>query len=168
MNDYSIDRQEAMDELNRNGIWGAQIYLIDVIPLIEMIWADGHIQQIEVALLDQFIERHVAMINEHAGYTVLTLEDAHAFVAKLLEQRPDPQWLRQLRLLIPALRFSSPDPEVNKAVWRSILSSCLDIAASAVKSYPYEIDERINPDEKRCFFDILESFGCSMWCGERE
>ncbi|MCP5419446.1 MAG: TerB family tellurite resistance protein [Gammaproteobacteria bacterium] len=166
MNNILIERQDAMDELKRQGIVGSHVYLIDIIPLIEMIWADGHVHQIEVALLDQFIERHVNKINEMAGHPVLNLDEAQTFATKLLEQRPDPEWLRNLRLLIPPLRFTSPDFESNKTVWRSIVSSCLDIAASAVKNYPYEIDERINSEEKQCFFDILDTFGCFMRHGE--
>jgi hypothetical protein len=37
-------RRDAIAELAKHGIKGAQIYLIDLIPLIEMMWADGRIQ----------------------------------------------------------------------------------------------------------------------------
>jgi hypothetical protein len=162
MKDPGMSRQEAMEELNRHGISGTHVYLIDVFPLIEMMWADGQVQQIEIAILDQFLTRHVDEINQRAGCAVLEYKEAHAFVAPLIATQPDTLWLREVRLLIPPLRFSSPDPEVNKAARESILGVCLDIAAGAVTQYPYDLNERINAEEKRCFFDILDTFGC--WC----
>lgn len=160
MNDPDLNRQEAMEELNRHGINGMHVYLIDVFPLIEMMWADGYVQQIEIAILDQFLSNHVDAINEQAGYTVLEHKDAHAFIAPLIETQPNAQWLREVRLLIPALRFNSQDPEVNREARESLLGVCLDIAAGAVTQYPYELSERINAAEKRCFFDIMNTFGC--------
>ncbi|MEZ5584034.1 MAG: hypothetical protein R3F37_16000 [Candidatus Competibacteraceae bacterium] len=160
MNEPSMSRQEAMEELSQHGINGIHVYLIDVFPLIEMMWADGQVQQIEIAILDQFLTGHVDAINQQAGYTVLENKDAQAFVAPFIQAQPDAQWLRAVRLLIPPLRFNSQDPEVNRAVRESILGVCLDIAAGAVTQYPYELTERINADEKRCFFDILYTFGC--------
>jgi hypothetical protein len=41
--------------LESYGITDAQIYLIDLIPLIEMIWADGKAQEAEVSLLADYL-----------------------------------------------------------------------------------------------------------------
>jgi len=38
-----------------------------------------------------------------------------------------------------------------------LLAACLDIAASSVTQYPYGLHDRFAPEEKRCFFEILES-----------
>ena len=59
--------EEAIEELESYGITGAQIYLIDLIPLIEMIWADGKAQGSEISLLADFLKRHVEHINALAG-----------------------------------------------------------------------------------------------------
>jgi len=160
MNVPDMSRQEALEELSQHGISGTQVYLIDVFPLLEMMWADGQVQQIEIAILDQFLANHVDAINKQTGYVVLEHKDAHAFIAPLIETQPDAQWLREVRLLIPPLRFNSENPEANRKAREAILGVCLDVAAGAVKQYPYELTERINADEKRCFFDILDTFGC--------
>jgi hypothetical protein len=47
---------DAIEELERFGITGAQIYLIDLIPLIEMIWADGKAQDAEVSILADYLK----------------------------------------------------------------------------------------------------------------
>ena len=85
--------EEAIEELGRFGISGAQVYLIDLIPLIEMIWADGKAQDAEVSILANYLKKHVKHINAMAGYEALSLEAAKAFVAKFLEKRPDPKLL---------------------------------------------------------------------------
>ena len=59
--------EEAIEELESYGITGAQIYLIDLIPLIEMIWADGKAQGAEISLLADFLKKHVEHINALAG-----------------------------------------------------------------------------------------------------
>lgn len=151
-------RGQALTELGRFGIKGPNVYLIDVIPLIEMIWADGKAQRSEISILKRFLKRHVDHINKMAGYEILSLMDAEAFLTAFLNKRPDPELLRTLRNFISPVRLSSSDAASNAAIKQSLLAACLDIASSAVTEYPYGIDERFNTEEKKCFFEILESF----------
>ena len=152
-----LTRQEALDELKRYGITGSQIYLIDIIPLLEMIWADGKAQDGEVAILEDYLEKHVIHINELANCELLTLEGARSFVLQFLRKRPDTELLKTLRSLVAPVRLSSSDTAENNALRESLLAACLDIASSSVIEYPYGLGERLNPAEKRCFFEILES-----------
>jgi hypothetical protein len=148
---------EAIAELERFGITGAQIYLIDLIPLIEMIWADGKAQDAEVSILADYLKTHVKHINQLAGYEALTMAGAKTFVKKFLKKRPDPQLLVTLRSLIAPVRLAGSDTQVREKIKASMLAACLDIASSAVNEYPFGLNERFNEDEKRCFFEILES-----------
>jgi hypothetical protein len=150
--------EEAIEELGRFGISGAQVYLIDLIPLIEMIWADGKAQDAEVSILADFLKKHVKHINAMAGYEALSLDAAKAFVTKFLEKRPDPQLLATLRSFIAPVRLATSDPDKRERLKASLLAACLDIASSSVSDYPYGLHDRFNPDEKNCFFEILESF----------
>lgn len=150
--------EEAIEELGRFGISGAQVYLIDLIPLIEMIWADGKAQDAEVSILADFLKKHVKHINTMAGYEALSLDAAKAFVTKFLEKRPDPQLLATLRSFIAPVRLATSDPDKRERLKASLLAACLDIASSSVSDYPYGLHDRFNPDEKNCFFEILESF----------
>ena len=156
-NEHKLTRQEALEELGRYGIHGTQVYLIDLVPMIEMMWADELIQDIEIAILDHYVKHHVERINSAAEYPVLTANEARAFVTKFIKERPDPEYLHALRLLIVPIRLSSPDPEENRAIREFILSGCLDIGSGAVTHYPYQLTERFDSAEKRCFFDIVES-----------
>jgi len=153
----SLTRQEALRELRKYGIEGSQIYLIDLIPLVEILWADNQAQTGEIVVLSEYIPRHVEHVNHMAGYEVLTVESARAFVRQFLQERPTPELLQTLRSLIAPVRLSGSDTEANKILRESLLAVCLDIASSSVTEYPYKHHERFNPEEKRCFFEILES-----------
>ncbi len=152
-----LTRKEAIEELRKYGIEGSQIYLIDLIPLIEMLWADGQAQIGEIVILSEYIPRHVEHVNRIAGCEVLTIESAQAFVKQFLQKRPNSELLRTLRSLITPVRLSGSDTDANKALRESLLAACLDIASSSVIEYPYKHHERFNLEEKRCFFEILDS-----------
>jgi hypothetical protein len=150
--------EAAIEELESYGITGAQIYLIDLIPLIEMIWADGKAQGAEISLLADYLKKHVNHINNLAGYHALELEEAKAFVTKFLKNRPAPQLMATLRSFIAPIRLKSSDPAKCDELKESLLAACLDIASSSVTEYPYGLHERFTREEKRCFFEILQSF----------
>ncbi|THB81380.1 MAG: hypothetical protein D3926_02415 [Desulfobacteraceae bacterium] len=158
--DHAIEelRKQSLSKLKKHGITGANVYLIDLIPLIEMIWADGKAQEAEVSILQTYLDHHVKHINHIAGYTVLDVEAATTFIQGFLKKRPDPGLLKTLRDLIPSVRLSSTDTQASDLVKESLLAACLDIAASCVIRYPYGLSERFDPREKRCFFEIVESF----------
>ena len=79
---------DAIAELEGFGITGAQIYLIDLIPLIEMIWADGKAQDSEVSILADYSKAHVKHINQLAGYEPLRQPGGVVPVERRGEQRP--------------------------------------------------------------------------------
>jgi hypothetical protein len=148
---------EAIEKLENYGITGAQVYLIDLIPLIEMIWADGKAQDAEVSLLADYLKNHVEHINDMAGYKALHLDEAKIFATRFLENRPDPQLMATLRSFIAPVRLKSSDQDRSAELKESLLAACLDIASSSVIDYPYGLHERFTPEEKRCFFEILKS-----------
>ncbi|MCI5147456.1 MAG: hypothetical protein D3923_18475, partial [Candidatus Electrothrix sp. AR3] len=78
--DNVILREDAVKELKEFGITGDQVYMIDLIPLIEIIWADGQIQTGEIAVLENYIEKHVQEVNKLAGCNVLTFQDVRLFI----------------------------------------------------------------------------------------
>ena len=50
-------REEILEQLRSFGISGKDVYFIDYIPLIEMIWADGQPQQGEKEILYAFFSQ---------------------------------------------------------------------------------------------------------------
>ncbi len=157
----TISRQEAIDQLRLCGIEGTEVYLIDIIPLIEMIWADGRAQEAEIELLADFLKRHVNHINRIAGCKLLSLKSAKKFALRFLRKRPDPKLLQLLRNLIKPVRLATSDILADDETCMSLLAACLDIASSSVTKYPYGLNDRFNSSEKKCFFEILDSLeGC--------
>ena len=150
-------RAEVVEELEHYGIEGPFLYLIDIIPLIEMIWADGKTQESEIEILDKYLVKHVKWVNKQAGFQTLTLKEAKAFANSFLKQRPSPKLLKTLRLLLFRIHNTSQNEVVKSRFKSSLLATCMDIAASSVTEYPYDYSDRFNPAEKKCFFEIVDS-----------
>ena len=157
------NRQEAIEDLSLLGIKDPFTYLIDVIPLVEMIWADGEAHEGELAILDEYLHKRVHQINEMAGYKVMTFEDAQAFAHRFVKQRPRPEFLRMLRSLVGPILLSSSDSRYVDPLLKLMINACIDIAANAVREYPYGLHDRFDSDEKRCFFEIVKTFIDFKW-----
>ncbi len=153
-----LTRQEAIEDLSMFGIKEPYTYLVDIIPLIEMIWADGEAHESELAILNEYFHKHVQQINEMAGYKVMDFEDAQAFAQRFIKQKPQPESLRMLRSLVGPILLSSSDSHYGDSLLRLLIEACIDIAANAVRKYPYGLHDRFDSDEKRCFFEILMTF----------
>ncbi len=157
LDQYQMTRQEALDRLRDYGIQGENVYLIDLIPLVEMIWSDGQAQASEISIFKDYLIKHVNHLNSIAGYKMMTIEKAERFLQGFLNDRPSEKLLHTLRSLIPPLRLSSSDDDANQDLRTSVLQGCLDIAASSVTEYPYETMERFCADEKKCWFEIFDT-----------
>ncbi|MCI5158275.1 MAG: hypothetical protein D3906_07490 [Candidatus Electrothrix sp. AUS1_2] len=151
-----ISHKEAMDRLKRFGITNEKVYLIDLILLIEMMWADGLAQQGEIEILENYLEKHVDNVNKRAGCKVLRVQDARDFVKPHLDKRPDPEKIKSLRELVKPISFAVPS-DINQKLKDELLHVCMDVGAIATTEYPYEPDERFNKEEKQCFFEILQA-----------
>jgi len=154
-----MTREEAVERLEQFGISGPDVYLIDLIPLIEMMWADGRVQVPERELFARFTRDHVHSINELAGMELLTADRADRFAARFLERAPDESLMTELRNLVPPARLSSSDEAGNETRRRAIIEWCLDIGAACVNDYPYGSRERFKDAEKTRFFAILRALG---------
>ncbi|MBA3457144.1 MAG: hypothetical protein H0T42_28935 [Deltaproteobacteria bacterium] len=152
-------RQDAIRELDRHGIRGAHTYLIDVLPLIEMMWADGIVQTVERDLLEKFLRNHVDNLNALVGYSAIHYDDSASFVERFLSERPSAEMLGVLRKLIPTVGLRSTDVKRNTQQRRAIVRWCLDIGAACVTDYPYGDHDRFSEAEKACFEEIVASLG---------
>lgn len=157
MEDLLSIREKALEDLARFGIKGEAVYFIDLIPLLEMLWADGRAQPSELALFEEYLRKHVQRINALSDHMVVDYLQAREFVGRFLEKRPDPDLLKTLAALVAPARLSSSDEEANQRLRESLLGQCLDIASAAVVEYPYGIHDRFDPAEKKCFFELLDS-----------
>jgi hypothetical protein len=153
----TLSRPDAIERLAQYGIAGADVYLLDLLPLIEMIWADGLVQPPEMDLLDGFVAEHVSAINQVSGSEILTVEGARRFAWRFLKERPAEHLMEELRSLIPPVRLNSSDGAGNEARRQAIIEWCLDIGASCVAQYPYGGRERFKDSEKQRFLEILKA-----------
>jgi len=153
----AMSRADARAELAALGITGAEVHLLDTIPLIEMIWADGIAQSAELRLLDEFLAQHVRNLNELGERVVVTLERAREFVSRFLRERPDPDLLRLLRGLFVEVRLNAAPESVRSLRRQAVLDFCLDLGAACVAEYPHGDHQRFCQAEKRLFEELVLS-----------
>ncbi len=94
-------RHEVVALLERLGVRGPDVYLLDLAPLCEMALVDGQVQEEERVMIHSFLESHLERLQKQAGAPVVSLGRALRFVDWLLAQPL--MRLRELRALLPAL-----------------------------------------------------------------
>jgi hypothetical protein len=136
------------------GLTPETVYLLPLVPLIDVMWADGVIQPSEISIFYECLTRHLAdLCNQADGEEVVSIAAAEKFAGDLLNTRPDPEKLHRLRELAVQVLNLSPDTKLRN----SVLDSCLDLAAIAVTRYPYERRDRVMSAEKRVLHELFES-----------
>ena len=145
--------QELLDE---HGLQTRELYLLPLIPLIELMWADGVIQPAEVSILYDQVTHHLAELHTSAdGEEIVTVSEAEAFLDRFLNNPPDPQKMRELRQLSLRLLDAGSDRQGVERRKRELFDSCLDIAAAAVINYPYGKRDRIIASEKALLRELF-------------
>ena len=140
--------------LHEHGLKPQHIYLLELIPLIEMIWADGVNQEQEVAILQRYALKILAALSaDSGGVDVISVEDVNEFIDQFTQTRPPAELLSNLRALCLEKVESRSDAKAAQSSKDEILNFCFDIAAACASQYPHEFDERIVQDEK----DLLKS-----------
>ena len=159
MTDFSEQRQLLIHELlTDHGLKEYEIYLLDLFPLIEMVWSDGNNQASELSFAYEFCLHRIAELDaQTGGNSPLSIEQANAFLTKYLNQKPDTELLKTIRNYIKPLYLNNSDPAVNEQRKQKIVDYCIDIAAAAVHTYPYEKHERFAAEEKQLLKDIINS-----------
>ena len=163
----STDRSDTLRILESDyGITGGQIYLLPVLPLIEMVWVDGRNQPAELELVAEYIERHLSDLNEEAGgINVVSREELEQFMNRFVRVRPESELLTAVRnLTFPALLGNTCAKRERKS--RQILDYCLDIASACVRDYPYGQRERFLREEKSLLHELAEALrvSCDKEC----
>ncbi len=156
-------REQAIYELvNTHHLKENDIYLLEFIPLIEMIWADGKNQQAEIDLLYNYALEHISHLEQlTGGESPVSVEDVNAFINRFMHHRPHPQFLKDLRHYTQKLCFSSQDEQQNTDKKQTLLHYCMDIAAASVTSYPYDKHARIMESEKNLLLELMQAFQLS-------
>ncbi len=136
------------------------IYLLDLIPLIEMMWADGKNQEVEIKILCEFALKHVVQLTKHAhGEEVVSISQVNTFIERFTTERPEPAFLKQLREFVVA-SFKDYDTDTRKEKSHQILFYCMDIAAACI-STDDPVVARIGKEEKYLLLEIMKAFDIS-------
>ena len=152
-----MEREDAVATLEREyGIRGGQFYLLEVIPLVEMLWADGRNQDEEINLVHDFLDQYMRRLTEAAeGTRFISDEELNDFIERFINRRPSSELLRDIRRLADSALYASADQEEVTQRRQSVLDYCLDIAAAAVTEYPYPRHERFMVEEKRLLRELM-------------
>ncbi|HEB78075.1 MAG TPA: hypothetical protein ENI90_06085 [Methylothermaceae bacterium] len=130
-----------------HGLRDGDLFFLDLIPLVEMIWADGYNQEGEIRILEDCARRHMAELNQLLGHQVVTKRHLRDFLQRFVHRRPSPALLAELRqIACHRLRRRARSGQADKA--REVLDQCIDIAAACVTRYPYGLRERIMERER--------------------
>jgi len=143
------------------GLDRKHIYLLELIPLIEMMWADGKNQAAEIELVHRYALEHLARLERAAaGQTVLAVAELDDFFERLVHNRPDPGLLRKLGDLATssAFAFHNSDQDARALSRRDVLDRCLQIAIANIHG-PTAGRERLVAEEKRLLLDLMVALG---------
>jgi len=149
-----MDIQKEFDLLARDfNLKEADFYFLNLIPLIEVMWADGQNQDAELALLYKYTIEHIAHLDRSSGSTTITVDDANDFLDRFAHQKPPAELLQRLReLVVHALHKDKADE------YETVMEYCLDIAAACTTRYPFGLQERITQSEKSLLTELLAKF----------
>ena len=82
-----IEADVALHELAELGFKGRDVYLAELIPVVEMAWADGVIAPNERALLEAYCESLTERLNRQAGATFFRLGRTLKVLERLTKER---------------------------------------------------------------------------------
>lgn len=137
------------------GLRESDIYFLDLIPLVEMIWADGHNQNEELRILSDFALTHTQELNQILGEKVVTPRDLKDFLRRFGERRPARELLKSLRAIAIRRMHRRSKTRHGQDKAQEVLTCCLDIAAACVVHYPYGLRERIMDRERKLLLELI-------------
>src|SRR5512138_1780399 len=95
-----MNKQQAFEQLAAEfDLKPADFYFLDLIPLIEMIWADGQNQPAELDILYKFAIEHIAYLDRQSGIHAVSIDDVNDFLDRFALRKPPARLLAELRNL---------------------------------------------------------------------
>ncbi|MGC8119326.1 hypothetical protein [Marinobacter sp. VGCF2001] len=155
--------------LSQHDLPSSFIYLAPVLPIVQVMWADGKNQIPERAKLHVIIENHCRALSELAGgMQVVPREDIELFDSLFIAQKPEPATLSpffdvaaELVKEKASVRMAENDSLYLKD---QLFQACLEIAAACPASVGDRVDDafadRIVAAERRYIeqmFSLLAS-----------
>jgi len=82
--------EDALTVLSALGFRGRDVYLAELIPAVEMAWADDQVQPNERAMLEAYCEDLVERLNKQSGAGFFSVARAKALLEVLTQRRLRP------------------------------------------------------------------------------
>jgi len=151
--------------LAQNDLPTAFIYLAPVLPIVQVMWADGRNQIAERAQIQVFIESHCVALSEMAGgLEVVSIAEREAFDRIFVANRPEPFLLEAISEAAAEIVQDKADKnaEVADSLYQrdQLLHACLEIAAACpVEPSPWitrPLRERIVDEERKLIERVFE------------
>ena len=108
------DMDVALATLAKLGFKGRELFLAELIPAVEMAWADGVIQPNERAMLESYCMDLVERLNREAGAPVFTLGSALLLLERLAQRRLTRTERRAALLVLARWGAASPTGAVRR------------------------------------------------------
>ena len=143
------------DYLVKYDLKETDIHLLDLIPLIEMIWVDNQNQNEEINILYRFALEHLCKLEDENGNSPITEEDVNSFLDRFTQEQPYAQMLKDLRELCIDQIGAQTNQSEQRNRKDAILDHCLDIAAACAAAYPYKYNERLAVSEKTLIRELF-------------
>lgn len=158
-----MPRQRIVETLVRDHQLDSEhAYLLNLIPIIEIMWADGRLQNAEISLLYEYTTQWLSILAADAdGDSVVSTEQANAFITRFTQARPEPKLLASLKELSHQFMQAAPETMLSDGRDQQLIDFCLDISAAAVSKYPYERRSRITADEKVLIVGLIQRLAVS-------
>ncbi|PZR11120.1 MAG: hypothetical protein DI536_18455 [Archangium gephyra] len=102
------ERDDALRMLAKLGFRGLDVYLAELMPAVEMAWADGVIQPNERAVLEAYCESLVEELNRQAGAPFFSLRRALRMLDRATARRLPPSQRREALVALKQLAGISP------------------------------------------------------------
>lgn len=158
-----MPRQRIVETLVRDHQLDSEhAYLLNLIPIIEIMWADGRLQNAEISLLYEYTTQWLSILAADAdGDSVVSTEQANAFITRFTQARPEPKLLASLKELSHQFMQAAPETMLSDGRGQQLIDFCLDISAAAVSKYPYERRSRITADGKVLIVGLIQRLAVS-------
>jgi hypothetical protein len=153
---FSSFAQKLTQQYNLKPI---DIYLLDLVPLIELIWADGERQESEIQILMSFVDEMLALFKMQELDDCISRDDIIEFIDRYIHVRPAPGLLAELRTMAIELANKRSDSSRNL----DIISYCMDVAAASINSTALSDEKvsRIAKEEKTLLINIISALNIS-------
>ncbi len=127
-----------------------------LMPIIEVMWADGRCQKEEIEVLFQYVDRFVKLVNRDVPQ--ITTERARRFFLPLLEASAvnDPDKRAGLARLVDQIIHDVVAP-AHQDKRLHLFHVCAEVAAAALADMADEPQRRISQEEGRLLRDLFKA-----------